>query len=300
MKLIRPKHARARRLLQKGIQLSETGQDDEAIVAYLKAIELDPNLSSALYNLGLIYKYRNQWRASLEYNQKALQLSPDDQAACWNTAIAATALRQWDVARACWQQAGMQLDGEAGPIDMDFGATPVRLNPDGNAEVVWARRLCPVRARIENIPFAESGFRFGDIVLHDGAAVGYRESGGREYPVFNVLELFETSQHETWIAVVELEQDQDLNQLTALFDATAHEFEDWSSNTRMLCRQCSEGRPHEQHDHELSRPVTNEWRLGVAIYAQQDILPLFQAWQQQGGGRLLSLVLGEQSVSVAH
>lgn len=300
MKFIRPKPARARRLLQKGIDLSHAGQDDEAIVAYLKAIELDPKLHSALYNLGLIYKYRNQWPASLEYNQKALQLVPDDQASCWNTAIAATALRQWDVARTCWQQAGIPLEGDGGPIDMDFGSTPVRLNPDGNTEVVWARRLCPVRARIENIPFAESGFRFGDIVLHDGAAVGYRENGGREYPVFNVLELFEASQHETWIALVEVEQDQDLSQLTALFDPTAHEFEDWSSNTRILCRQCSEGRPHEQHDHEISRPAKNERRLGVAIHAQQDILPLFQIWQQQGGGRLLSLLLGEQSLNVAH
>jgi hypothetical protein len=300
MELINPKRLRARRLLQKGNYLLDQGQEDEALAVFLKSIALNPQRAAAYYNIGLIYKYRNQWPAALEYNQKAHLLDPADDAACWNTAIAATALRQWDVARACWQQQGMRLTGETGPIEMDFGPTPVRLNPEGNGEVVWTRRLCPVRARIENIPFAESGFRFGDIVLHDGAAVGYRESDGREYPVFNVLELFEASQHETWIATVEPGQDQDLSQLSALFEATEHEFEDWSRNTRTVCRQCSEGRPHERHDHDLPPALSNERRLGVAIYAQQDILPLFQTWQQQGGGRLLSLVNGEQSINISH
>jgi hypothetical protein len=61
-------------------------------------------------------------------------------------------------------------------------------------EVVWSERICPVRSRIVNIPTGATGFRHGDIVLHDGAPVGYRSNSyGKQRPVFSVLELFDPS-----------------------------------------------------------------------------------------------------------
>ena len=95
--------------------------------------------------------------------------------------IASTALRKWDDVRSVWKDNGINVDGESGPIEMDFGMTPVRLNPEDDGEVVWATRIDPVRARLDSIPYKESGFKHGDIVLHDGAAVGYREVGDNEY-----------------------------------------------------------------------------------------------------------------------
>jgi hypothetical protein len=41
------------------------------------------------------------------------------------------------------------------------------LNPSDDGEIVWARRMDPVRARINNILLTDSGCRYGDIVLHD-------------------------------------------------------------------------------------------------------------------------------------
>lgn len=300
MEFFNPKTKRARQLFDQAQALQNDGMEDDALAAYKKSIKLNSRRSAAWYNIGLIYKYRQEWQASLEYNQRAFELAPDDEAVCWNLAIAATALARWDIARACWLARGMTLEGESGPINMNFGMAPVRLNPDDKGEVVWATRICPVRARIDNIPFPESGFRYGDIVLHDGAATGYRESRGREYPVFNVFQCVEASRYETWIAMVEIAHDDDLAQLEALFGATPHEFEDWTRNTRTLCRQCSEGRPHEQHDHDLKPDWQKERRLGLAIQDGQDISALFATWQQQCGARLLKLEHGGQALAVVH
>src|SRR5690606_14547387 len=103
---------------------------------------------------------------SLKHNRLAVELDPQDEASNWNLAIAATALRDWRTAREVWQRLGLKIDAGDTPIEADFGMTPVRLNPDEKSEVVWARRIDPVRARLINIPCAESGACHGDVFLH--------------------------------------------------------------------------------------------------------------------------------------
>ncbi|AXI03615.1 tetratricopeptide repeat protein [Aquirhabdus parva] len=279
---------KAQELHELGQRLSDEGKEQEAISAYLQAIELDPKKSESFYNIGLIYKYQNEWTKSFEYNQKAYSLDPSDESARWNLAIAATALRDWATVRQAWQDNGIALDGKSGPIDMNFGITPVRLNPDYDAEVVWATRIDPVRARIENVPYKESGFRYDDIVLHDGAAVGYRKNGNNEYPVFNVLELFERSKFSTALASIQINSEQDIAVLENLFSKSVHHFEDWTKNVRTLCRQCSEGMPHEHHDSDLTPDFNHERTLGVAVREDESILPIFEEWQRLTGGKLLS------------
>lgn len=294
MNLFNLNKRKAQKFHEQGQALSDDGRDLEAIEMYRKAIELDPHKSESYYNIGLIYKYCNEWELSLEYNKKANALAPDDEAARWNLAIAATALRKWDIARSAWKQNGIELEGDAGPINMNFGMTPIRLNPEDGAEVVWATRIDPVRARIDSIPYASSGFRHGDLVLHDGAAVGYRKIVEREYPVFNVLELFEKSNYETLIATVEISENEDLNELEKIFSATKHEFEDWTSNIRSLCRQCSEGIPHAHHDEELEEQLPLKRTLGLAIYNNQNVVPLFDDWQKKTQAKLLVLESDEK------
>lgn len=292
MSILNLNKKKAQKFHDQGQALSDEGRDLDAIEMYLKAIEVDPERSQSFYNIGLIYKYRNEWQLSLEYNKKANDLAPNDEAARWNLAIAATALRKWDIARLAWKQNGIELEGYTGPINMNFGMTPVRLNPEGEGEVVWATRIDPVRARIDSIPYVNSGFKHGDVVLHDGAAVGYRKSGEREYPVFNVLELFEKSNYETSIATVEIAENEDLNELEIIFSATQHEFEDWTTNIRTLCKQCSEGRPHQHHDEELQNDFPLKRTLGLAIFKNENVLPLFDVWQKKTQAKLLTLESG--------
>lgn len=279
---------RAQALHAEAQQLEEDGKQAEAIGCYLAAIALDPDKSESYYNLGLIHKYRGQWQQSLDYNASANRLDPDDEASRWNLAIAATALRQWEVARAAWRQNGITLDGSEGPIDMDFGITPVRLNPQENGEVVWASRIDPVRARISNIPFPESGFRHGDIVLHDGAPEGVRTRNGRDYSVFNVLELFEASSCATAVLTVELARDGDVDELSDMAEAQSFSLEDWTSNVRVLCKQCSEGVAHAQHDGSAETAWTAKRTLGLAFDDAAGVQAMLARWQENTGARLLS------------
>lgn len=244
----------AQDLHDQAMDLHDEGQEEEALVLYRQALELDYARAETHYNIGLIYKYRGAWAESLRYNQQAVELAPDDEAANWNLAIAATALKDWRLARGVWQRLGMPVEAGDAPIEADFGMTPVRLNPDAEPEVVWARRIDPVRARILSIPYGSSGYCFGDIVLHDGAAVGYRQHEGREYSVFNVLELFQPGPNSTYEVEVRVCAAEDLGVLLQLFEAREIACEDWSRNVRTLCKQCSEGHPHEQHDHQLEEP----------------------------------------------
>lgn len=255
----------AEALHQQAIDLHDKGEDELALQTYHRALELDWARADTHYNIGLIHKYRGEWAESQKHNQYAVQFDPDDEASNWNLAIAATALRDWRTARDVWQRLGMKIEAGDTPIEADFGTTPVRLNPDENAEVVWARRIDPVRARLLNIPYAESGACFGDVVLHDGAAVGYRERNGREYPVFNVLELFQPSTNSTYEARLRIGDDRDVEDLMELLDARQIAAEDWSHSVRILCKQCSEGTPHEHHDQSQTTPQEPSGERLIAI-----------------------------------
>jgi tetratricopeptide (TPR) repeat protein len=95
---------RAEALHAAGMKSSDAGDDVGAIEHYRQALALDPRRSNTLYNLGLIYKYRRAWGESFDYNQRAAQLQPDDEATQWNLAIAATALCDWRTARDVWHR----------------------------------------------------------------------------------------------------------------------------------------------------------------------------------------------------
>ena len=289
MKLVDLNKRKAARLHAEGQELSDAGRTSEAIEKYLEAIACDPGKAESYYNIGLIYKYEGEWEKSFEYNWKANELDPEDEAARWNLAIAATALKKWDVARKKWKENGIRLEGTSGPIEMNLGMTPVRLNPDDAGEVVWATRIDPARARIESVPFPESGFRHGDVVLNDGAPVGYRQVRGREVPVFNVLALFEASIFETYVVHVSIEDPADLASLDRIFSESRSALEDWTVNVRTICRQCSEGRPHEHHDQELAEEPPAERRLGIAAHPDDDVRQLLDRWQAETKGKVLSI-----------
>jgi len=150
----------------------------------------------------------------------------------------------------------------------------VRLEPDGNAEVVWGTRLDPARVKLRNIPYPSSPYRWGDIVLNDGAAEGQRVVGDRTYPVFNVIQRLVPSTIRTFI--VEL----------ASFDAAAIErlddiahdmggaAEHWGTTTRVLCRECSLGTPHE---HTSPTDAANP-HCGLVAPTERDARAILDRW----------------------
>lgn len=286
-------NTRAEQLHQQGMALHDEGRIEEALEKYAEALQVDSQRATTHYNIGLIQKYEGNWLESLSYNKKAHELDPEDESAIWNLGIAATALRRWAEAREAWAAVGFKLDSGDGPIDADFGPTPVRLRAESDGEVVWARRIDPVRAVIENIPLPESGFRYGDTVLHDGAAVGYRQWNGREYPVFNVLELFEATGSPTWGINVRVDGQEDIDALVDLLSKAGIPAEPWGTSVRMLCKACSEGRPHEDHEHDTSDASGSEpgeQIVAVAAVMKEAIDTVLRQWANRGR-QVLSLDL---------
>ena len=265
---------------------------ESAMPLYERALALAPDHATTHYNLGLVYKYRGAWAESLHHNRRASDLREGYEPANWNMGIAATALRDWPAAREAWRRAGIELPPGEGPIEGDFGQTPVRLNPDADAEVVWARRIDPVRAVIESIPFPDSGFREGDVVLHDGAPVGKRQRGERLYSVFNVLEMFEASANSTFEIEVRARDAADLEALTTALEAAQVCHEVWTNNIEILCKACSEGVPH---DHAPGEPKASPaWPdthlLGISATSDANARAVFEKWSARGVGFLSRLV----------
>jgi hypothetical protein len=265
----------AQELNDQGLRLADEGDTSGAEAAYLGAVALDPEWSAPVYNLGLLYKYKGDWHRSLEYNRKATELNPDDEASWWNLGIAATALGEWSEARRAWSACGMNPPPGDGAPDFGWGMTPVRLEPNGDGEVVWARRIDPARALIGSVPLPTSPYRWRDIVLTDGAEEGQRIIEGRVYSVFNALQLLSPSAFQTF--VVELGTDNE-GAITALGElAMADEMgaEYWGKSTQILCKACSLGLPdgHSHHDGAPANP-----HFGLAARDEGQVRTLLDRW----------------------
>jgi len=244
----------AERYNEEGRECADRGDVAGAERAYLAAAALEPQWAVPLYNLGLLYKYELRWNESLDFNRKALAADPAHEAALWNRGIAATALGYWTEARECWSKYGIADPGGPDPPVYAFGRAPVRLDPNGEGEVVWGVRLDPARVRLTNIPLPSSEFRFGDIVLNDGAAEGHRTIGEKTYPVFNVLQRLVPSALATFVVELASVDDQAIEALENIAHEMGGAAEHWGSSTQILCRDCSFGNPHE-HSEAASSPA---------------------------------------------
>ena len=264
----------AEQLNYEGMQLREDGDIAGAERAYLAAAEAAPEWSAPVYNLGLIYKYEGRWRESLEYNQRAVELAPDDKAGCWNLGIAATALGDWKEARRAWAACGIDYPPGEGPHDFNWNHTPIRLEPDGRAEVVWARRIDPARAQIANVPLPSSSYHWDDIILMDGAIEGERIVDGRKYPVFNALQLLVPGGYCTFILEVATDQPEALAALEKIATDLGGAAENWGTFTSILCAECSLGTAHEHPPG--SEPAHPHW--GLAARAQAHADAIITAW----------------------
>ena len=273
----------ARELYRRGEALLSEELLDEAAGLFEQCVGLTPGFWEAWYDLGLIAKWQKRWDDSLRFNRRAFELQPDDEAVCWNMGIAATAVRDWEAARAAWRGAGIALPEGAGPISGRFGMAPVRLNPDSGAEVVWCDRVDPVRGIILSVPLPESGHRWGDCVLHDGEPKGERIADGRAYPVFDELERWEASAVPTLQVEVVARTPDDADALVDLFDERGLAAEDWTHSVRRLCRACSEGSAHTQHDPAPSAWVPErDFGLAASLAEAEELLA---RWADAGAGR---------------
>ena len=253
-------------------------------LSYALAAWLDPDWYAPWFNRGIFAKGRRNWLECRRHNLRATDLDPSFQAAWWNLGIAATALSDWQLARRAWSRYGVTIPLGEGPPDLDLGPVPIRVCPDGAAEVVWCHRIDPARAIIESVPLPDSDRAFGDVLLHDGEPRGHRLLAGREVSVFNELQLLIPSVFLTFQAKVHVPDPESASDLEATAVPKEVAIEDWSS-IRVLCAACSEGTPH---DHDGSDRTWNpERRFGIASVNESLALARIEHWLKAGVGREL-------------
>ncbi|HEX5084750.1 MAG TPA: tetratricopeptide repeat protein [Blastocatellia bacterium] len=258
------------------VKLKERGLIAEAVKYYQKAIKLWPAWATPWYNLGLLRKEQRNWQESMRCNQNAVAVDPSEPEAWWNLGIAATALEDWAEARRAWKGFGIEIPEGEGPIEMELGLTPIRINPFDEAEVVWCRRIDPARAIIDCVPLPQSDHRFGDLLLHDGAPNGFRKVGENEVPVFDEIQLIASSEFGTFEVIVSGVGPEDVESLSDLASERGLAAEDWSSNLRIICRACSEGSLVGKHTHDMDQ--TDYRRIGFAALSEIQAREILRKW----------------------
>jgi hypothetical protein len=263
--------------------LQARGSLSAARATYAAASSLAPGWPVPWFNRGLIAKFERRWADCRAFNLRASELDPNSPPAWWNLGIAATALGDWETARTAWSRYGIDVPEGSGPLDMALGAVPIRVSPLEHPEVVWCDRLDPARAVIRSVPTPESGRGVGDTVLHDGEPKGSRRLSGRDVPVFDELQLLAPGRLHTFAARLFVPTPQDMEELEcSLQDDVA--IEDWHSSIRWLCRECSEGVPHEDHE-EPSEPWRSERTVGLAAASDEATRTVLLTWADGGRGR---------------
>ena len=275
----------------------DDGDLGEARVRFDALLAVAPDAPDYHYMQGLVCKYLRDWPMSLHHNLRSLALRTDadaDEASRWNAAIAATALGDWTEARRQWADCGIEIPDGNGAIDANFGVASIRLNAWDSGETLFAKRIDPVRARLINIPLPDSGYRYGDIVLHDGASTGQRRFHQSMVPVLNALQRLETSEFQTFAVFVTCPQRADIDALVdARMPGIAY-IEDWTESIVHLCLRCSYDAPH-RHD-EDAHPATEriEWsperNIGIAAQSRHSVTRLIDRWKSEGGGRRLDAI----------
>jgi hypothetical protein len=267
---------------QYGNLTSDAGNLRRAARFYKLASSFAPQWSVPWYNLGLLTKNAGQWEDSLKFNQRALSLNSEDEGACWNLGIAATALHNWPEARRAWNHYGIEIGDGSGEVLMPPLSGCIRLNPRGSGEVEWGERLDPARMVILNVPLPESNYRFRDIVLNDGAANGTRVKDGVEVPVFDELGIWRASDYSTFTTTLLLPDEESERQLVRICNASSIGVEDWSS-IRIICDKCSRGNPG-PHDCVARESEDGSRRFGFAALDCEDAVRALRDWMTVSGG----------------
>jgi superkiller protein 3 len=83
----------------------EQGQIQEAIASLQKAVEINPEDTYALYNLGVAFLDNHQPDQAIDALVRVVNLSPNDPYACFNLGQAYEAKRFLKEAKACYKKA---------------------------------------------------------------------------------------------------------------------------------------------------------------------------------------------------
>ncbi len=87
------------------LSLSDLGHTELAIDTYRAAIERTPGHGDSLYNLALLLARQGDYEAATQYFERAAEVKPDDAEAVYNQGVALEQLQRMDEAVVCYREA---------------------------------------------------------------------------------------------------------------------------------------------------------------------------------------------------
>lgn len=274
---------------QQALAYHDNGDIDKAIDAYHKLLTQKEDWQEVHYNLGLIYKYELNWEKSFFHNQRSVELDPENEGSLWNLGIASTMLEKWRIARQCWNHFGMtyaDTDDDTGVDRPNFGMMLIRLyvydesnDEPTNHEDVWAFRIDPARAILQNIPMLTSAFRYGDIVLQDGNPIDYKTYNNEEYPIYELLEILVPSDFAEYSLTTKHNTEQ-FNSLVKQCQRYSEQHELIQiQKSPLICKSCRDG---EVHEHKTDTSEHTESIL-FATKNKDALQAILQKWSAETG-----------------
>ncbi len=112
--------------LEVGIKEAERGDYQSAIRTINKALELDPRLQSAYYNLGFIYYQAGKPQQAVNYYYEALKLDPGDLDSRRGLGLAYTAQKKWSHAAAVFADL-LEMTPDDSEVAIQLGRTYLEM-----------------------------------------------------------------------------------------------------------------------------------------------------------------------------
>ncbi len=262
-------------LFRKAEDYHRRGDIYNAIKLCKRIIRQVPEWHSPHAMLGNIYKYQQDWKATLHYNKKAAAIDASDQTAWWNIGIAATALKKPRLAKSVWSKFGFE--------DEKWKQKSVRcarITLGKQFDIVWVNPLDPARGVIQSIPLPATGRRFRDIVLLDGEVSGYNIAKEKKYPVYEELGVYKRSNYHTFSCQIQTQHINDFRYLEKLCRKANLGFENWSNVARVFANR-PENKLPEYYGTEMmhSSVPMQEMHVAIAAPALAEVEEVLHSWQ---------------------
>lgn len=247
------------------LRLTGSQDDDAALAAMHSALQLTPDDAALHFRLALLHKWRGRWEEGVRANQRAIELGYDGEAVRWNLAICATGAGDHALAGAMMQELGMKgHTGEDGRFTGSFQNVQVRVSELGQGidpaahvpcsdptfENLWIERDSYCTGTIVNATVYDIVVDYGDLVLFDGAVVGYRDDGKNRTPRFPLLQKLRAGEYRRYRFRGRQPRANFFTELESQLPPDTF-FYVHDEQVNMLCADCAHGtRP--LHDHAKS------------------------------------------------
>lgn len=214
--------AEQRSLFSKAEQYELLPDVYQAVKLYRLLIKQAPEWLLPFQRLARIYKKRQEWKAVVHYNKKAVVLDPSARQQWWDLGIGTYAIGKRRQAQRIWNK---------------FGWTPeqlpevlsVQIQHSGVFELVWVKPINPVAGVIISVPHPQADRSFKDKILFDHEILGYHVADGQRRPIFQELDLLKRSHYLTFSGIIYDCGEKDLKLFAQLAAKQGMGFEVWSN-----------------------------------------------------------------------